>query len=379
MGSEYYEEKFKNHKKEFKDQFVSGIKKVLKKYNMKGTIKVRRYGYTPDLIVTLRKGPIDFEVDKSGGYDHLYASRENPPDINDDFKGLPKKFLKELHKEMMGGVWYDKSDWQTDYFNMSHGMEINIGASQDKPYVVTPDTTKVYEKYGKGMDSGRVGALVEGYHLKEDSLAYHEYKQRVREGENNLKVDGWALGDEHLILPLKKGYINHPVKNKLLEARGETVPDDSEYKKFPPVPSKAVTDKSLSKEAMEVDALMKQKKEIEKANKLAKGLKFPKPKKDNPKEIAKKLDNKSAENLAKKQKSLSKLETKLNSLKKQYEAEQKDYQRQLLDKMPKSKFKQSLMKPSMPVYKNGDVKVTLQSRNKKRLNKLFGRTYKRRK
>jgi len=353
----------REYTKKFKDQFEGGIKRVLKKYNMKGSLRVRRGGYTPYLVVTLRKGPIDFAVDKSGGNDHIYASSQNPRDINEDFKGLPKKFLKELHKEMMGGVWFDKSDSQTDYFHMSHGMEIYIGGGKDKPYVVTSDTTNVYEKYGKGMDSGRVGALVEGYHLKEDSLAYHEYKQREKEGENNLKVDGWRLGDEHLILPLKKGYINHPIKNKLLEDRGETVPDDSSYTKFyPDKPKKDNPKKSTKKRIVISDAPDK-----------LESIKIITPKPN------KKLDNKSAENLAKKQKSLSKLEAKLNSLKKQYEADQKDYQKQLLDKLPKSKFKQSLMKPSMPTFSNGDVKVTLHNKNKKRLNKLFGKTYKRRK
>ena len=122
MGSEYYRKKFKDHRKKFKDQFEGGIKKVLKKYNMKGSLKVRRYGGHPDLVVTLRKGAIDFEVDKSGGNDSIYASRKNPPEINENFKGLPKKFLQELHKEMMGGVWYDRSDTQTDYFDIQHQL-----------------------------------------------------------------------------------------------------------------------------------------------------------------------------------------------------------------------------------------------------------------
>ena len=99
------------------------IKKVLKEYDMKGSIAVRHHS---SLVVTLKSGKIDFGD----------ATQVNVYWINDHFKGKAAEFLNKLLTAMKGPGYFDKSDSMTDYSHLSHYLDINLG-KWDKPYILT--------------------------------------------------------------------------------------------------------------------------------------------------------------------------------------------------------------------------------------------------
>ena len=123
-----------------KKELSIGIKKVLKKYNMKGTIAVRHHS---TLVVNIQSGPIEFNHTHGDGHTQV-----NPYWIHEHFEGVAKQFLTELLVEMKGTKYYNNDNAMVDYFDRSHYTDINIG-QWNKPYVQTADTTKVYETYGE--------------------------------------------------------------------------------------------------------------------------------------------------------------------------------------------------------------------------------------
>ena len=57
--------------------------------------------------------------------------------INDHHTGVSRDFLNELKAAMNDGNW-DKSDVQTDYFNVGWYTDIVVGnKGNNKPYVYT--------------------------------------------------------------------------------------------------------------------------------------------------------------------------------------------------------------------------------------------------
>jgi hypothetical protein len=106
-----------------KAKLVPGIKGVLKRYKMKGTVAVRNHIV---LEVNLKSGPIDFGA----------TQQINTYYIDENHSGVTQKFLKELTAAMKGPDFFDHTDIGSDYFSCSHYININIG-KQDKPYVLT--------------------------------------------------------------------------------------------------------------------------------------------------------------------------------------------------------------------------------------------------
>ena len=122
-----------NQKK--KALLLPGIKKVLAKYGMKATFRVR---HNSTLVCTLRTGGIDFGGDTNV---NMYW-------LDTHYSGTALEFLKEL-KDAMNGKGtdtenFDKSDPMTDYFHVGWYTDINIGA-WDKPYVFDPELTTIWE------------------------------------------------------------------------------------------------------------------------------------------------------------------------------------------------------------------------------------------
>ncbi len=105
-----------------KAKLAVGIKAVLKKYNVKGSIAVRHHS---TLVVTVKSGNIDF------GGDNIDV---NVYWIDQHYTGVARRFLNELHKAMMGPDWFCNDDAMTDYFHRSHYCDIRIGNWQ-RPYV----------------------------------------------------------------------------------------------------------------------------------------------------------------------------------------------------------------------------------------------------
>lgn len=99
------------------------VKAILDQYGLKGSLSVRHHS---TLVLTIKSGMIDF-----GGTDR----QVNVYWIQNHYQGVAQEVLTKLVDAMRGEDWYDESDLQTDYFNIKHYVDINIGKS-DKPYVL---------------------------------------------------------------------------------------------------------------------------------------------------------------------------------------------------------------------------------------------------
>lgn len=120
---------------ERKKELAPGIKEVLKKYYMKGSIRVNNH---MELIVTLTEGILDF------GTLERHVST-NPYNIKNHYKGIAQKFLLELLDAMQGTIYYDRSDIQTDYFDVAYYISIHIG-KWDKPYILHTYVNKIQDE-----------------------------------------------------------------------------------------------------------------------------------------------------------------------------------------------------------------------------------------
>ena len=107
---------------ELKAKLAPTIKAICKKYNVKASLAVRHHS---TLVLNVKEGDIDF------GGDRIQV---NPYWYKDHYKGRALAFLSEVIPAMNAGNW-DKSDIQTDYFNVGWYIDVNIGR-WNKPYAL---------------------------------------------------------------------------------------------------------------------------------------------------------------------------------------------------------------------------------------------------
>lgn len=100
---------------EDKARLAPGIKKVLKKYDVSGTLRVHNHS---TLIVTLRKGVLDLHPDTEP---NIYW-------IDNSYDGVIIDFYKELIDALKGDQYFDKSDVMSDYFHCSHYYRIIVSS-----------------------------------------------------------------------------------------------------------------------------------------------------------------------------------------------------------------------------------------------------------
>lgn len=132
---------------EDKKRVAPAIKKVLKKYGVKGSLAVSNHS---TLVVNIKKGELDFieaankvrvkQASWRGDEPHLienghiqvnrYHAADNAREVGED---KVADFYEELVEAMMGADWFDKSDIMTDYFHTAYYMSINVG-QWNKPY-----------------------------------------------------------------------------------------------------------------------------------------------------------------------------------------------------------------------------------------------------
>ena len=133
---------------ERKKLLAPGIKSVLKRYGMKGSIGVDHYS---SLVVNLKSGPLDLigncnevcEKRYSNGSCPSWSPHEGYMSINEywfeeHFSGVFQAFVKELIDAMMACKEiqnHNRSDIQTDYFDVGWYIEINVG-KWDKDYIL---------------------------------------------------------------------------------------------------------------------------------------------------------------------------------------------------------------------------------------------------
>jgi hypothetical protein len=118
--------------KEFKQERAPLIRKLLKEFNMKGSVSVRNHS---TLVVKLRSGELDIikAFDDTRGYfdvNHYWVDKSCKDDT-------VKDFMTQLIEIMYGPDYFDDSDIMTDYFHVSHYINISVG-QYDKPYLFTP-------------------------------------------------------------------------------------------------------------------------------------------------------------------------------------------------------------------------------------------------
>lgn len=129
---------------ETKKTLAPEIKKVLKKYGMKGSISVRNH---MALCVTLRSGNLDligqanrdnWETSQKTGDPFFEVKgyyQANPYNVKSGDEKI-ETFFRELISAMKGDIWFDESDIRIDYFHTAYYLDIDVG-KYDKPYVYT--------------------------------------------------------------------------------------------------------------------------------------------------------------------------------------------------------------------------------------------------
>ena len=128
-----------------KAEVSPAIKSVLKKYGMKGTISIRNH---MTLCVNIKSGKLDiigdwFNTVTKNGPNNQYGDKIVKPEymdvntywIDHNHTGIVKDFLNELQSAMLKKGWRDNSDIQSDYFDISYYIDINVG-SWNKPYTL---------------------------------------------------------------------------------------------------------------------------------------------------------------------------------------------------------------------------------------------------
>jgi hypothetical protein len=129
---------------EKKAKIAPVVKSICAKYGIKGSLKVRNHS---TLCLTIKQGPIDFigNSNRVCGNDHYQVSRGFRPntqgysDVNpywfrDHYDGEALDFLSEVLTAMNAGN-HDRSDIQTDYFDVGWYVDVNIGR-WDQPYAL---------------------------------------------------------------------------------------------------------------------------------------------------------------------------------------------------------------------------------------------------
>ena len=123
---------------ELKAKLTPQIKAVCKKYGIKATVAVRRHS---TLVVNISQGRIDFikNFNEVNARKPGFVSAKDYIDVNiywyrEHFDGEALQFLQELIPAMNVGN-HDRSDLQTDYFDVGWYVDVNIGR-WNKPYAL---------------------------------------------------------------------------------------------------------------------------------------------------------------------------------------------------------------------------------------------------
>jgi len=129
---------------ENKKSMLPKIKDLCREYGVKGSLSVRHHS---SVVFTIREGKVDFMGDYTSDRTeprHQEAVEQevksghiqvNPYWFQKHFVGESLEFLGKAFDILNQGNW-DKSDIQTDYFNVGWYVSVNIG-EWDKPYKYT--------------------------------------------------------------------------------------------------------------------------------------------------------------------------------------------------------------------------------------------------
>lgn len=133
---------------ERKAQIAPVVRAICRKYGVKASLSVRSHS---TLTLTVTQGNIDFienfiETDREKSHanymsqdrvDYIRKNQSldvNPYHFKNHFTGRALQFLTEVHTAMMKGN-HDRSDIQSDYFDVGWYVDINIGR-WNRPYAL---------------------------------------------------------------------------------------------------------------------------------------------------------------------------------------------------------------------------------------------------
>jgi len=125
---------------EKKAKIAPVVKNILKQYGVKGSLAVRNHS---TLVLNIKSGPIDFISNFNTVVNDIYHREHdswkaetyidvNPYHFQKHFSGKALEFLKKIFVAMNDGN-HDRSDIQTDYFDVGWYVDVNIGR-WNKPY-----------------------------------------------------------------------------------------------------------------------------------------------------------------------------------------------------------------------------------------------------
>ena len=125
---------------ERKKRIAAGLKPILAKYGVKGTLSVRNHS---TIVLTIRKGDLnpftDFIPTDNGTPQLLKHMRDyldvNPYHYERHYDGHTLEFLKEAYAVLNNGN-HDRSDIMSDYFDVGWYVTVTFG-KWDKPYECT--------------------------------------------------------------------------------------------------------------------------------------------------------------------------------------------------------------------------------------------------
>lgn len=117
--------------RELKAKLAPKIKEICKKYGVKATLAVRNHS---TLVLNIKSAKINMIEDCKGEKRHISHIQVNTYWYDSNYVGKTKDFLAEVIPAMKGDEFYDNSDVQSDYFDVSHYIDINIG-KWDVPFV----------------------------------------------------------------------------------------------------------------------------------------------------------------------------------------------------------------------------------------------------
>ena len=118
---------------ETKAKISSMLKPVLKKYGVKGTLRIHNHS---QITLNIKEGSIDFIQNYMDTVKRDTSDRYldvNPYWYHEHFSGKAKSFLEEALMALKGANWYDRSNCQIDYFDVAYYVGISIG-QWNKPY-----------------------------------------------------------------------------------------------------------------------------------------------------------------------------------------------------------------------------------------------------
>jgi len=124
---------------ERKAKIAPVVKAICKKYGIKSSLAVRNH---MSLVLTVKQGDIDFVgnfAETTGADADNWAVKKGNIDVNvyhyrNHFTGKARQFLEEVIAAMNNGN-HDRSDIQSDYFDVGWYVDVNIGR-WDQPYAL---------------------------------------------------------------------------------------------------------------------------------------------------------------------------------------------------------------------------------------------------